>query len=61
LIKTEVIKKDFFLKDMILKDYIFGKETLIKADSDGMYTILVSENQRIGKRHPIIQNPGRIF
>ena len=59
LIKTEVINEGLLLKGYDTQGYIFGKETLIKADSDGIYTILVSEGQRIGKRHPIISKSGQ--
>lgn len=59
LIKTEIIKEGSLLKGYDTQGYIFAKETLIKADSDGPINILVIEGQRIGKGYPVAVKDGK--
>ncbi len=58
LIKTEVIKEGVLLKGYDTQGYIFGKESLIRADSDGPIKINVTEGQRVGKKHPVASKNG---
>ncbi|MDD4343702.1 MAG: HlyD family efflux transporter periplasmic adaptor subunit [Eubacteriales bacterium] len=59
IIKTEVIKEGLLLKGYDTQAFIFGNETLIKAESNGPVTLLVTEGQRISKRYPIASSAGQ--
>ncbi len=59
LIKTEVIKEGVLLKGYDTQGFIFGKETLITADSPGSFEILVTEGQRISKKYPVASTSGQ--
>lgn len=50
IIKTEILQETTYLKGYDTSAYIFSKEGLVKANTDGVFKPGVSEGQRVGKK-----------